>query len=226
MKSFSILISDKGVSPEIPSTIESFNNYIPNNSHTIWNDEMIRSFLEEEYTTEVLDAYDSLTAYAYKADFASYCILLKMGGLYSAITNELVSTPPSLNDKELIIFRDINSETSWAVACQLIIAQPNSSVFAFAINKILDNVKNKYYGYNPLCITGPIVLGHAVASVGKFPIYSVGNFSGVPDRTFNLEDGTILAKYKKLPGGNVGIAGTNNYNDFWNDENVYGEKNI
>lgn len=223
MRSFSILITDDNTSVELPETIQSFNEHIPNNTHVIWDDKMIKSFLKECFSSEVLDAYNSLQPYAYKADFASYCILFEVGGLYSAITNELVSTPPVYLDKDLLIFKDVHSETSWAVACQLIQAKPKNPVFAFAINTILNNVKNKYYGHNPLCVTGPIVLGQAVASVGNFPSYTIGSFDGKPDRAFMLEDKTIIAKYKKLDGGVVGIAGTNNYNDFWNNKNVYGE---
>jgi mannosyltransferase OCH1-like enzyme len=224
---FSILISDEDISSlTLPNTLESFSKYFPDMPHVIWDDSSIKSFLKKNFDKDVLDAYNVLNAYAYKADLASYCILSKMGGWYSAITNEIVSTPPVLKDKDMIIFRDIqkNSRTSWAVACQLIYSKPKNPVFDVAISMILDNVHNKFYGATPLCVTGPSVFGRAVAQVGDIDRYSIGDFIDGEDKFFVLEDDQKLANYKKLNSGEIGISGTNNYNDLWYDKNVYKEK--
>ena len=227
MNSFSIIISDQNTEGlSFPNTLESFNKYIPRNNHVIWDHKMIVSFIKDNFNSDVLDAYNSLNAYAYKADLASYCILSKIGGWYSAITNEMVSVVPDTSDNSLVIFRDIQkySNTSWAVACQLIYSQKNNPVFDIAINRIVENVKNKHYGNNPLCVTGPVVLGQAVAQVGDINYYSIGDFEESSPRVFRLSDGTVLARYKQLNYGDIGIQGTNNYNTIWNDKNVYGEK--
>jgi mannosyltransferase OCH1-like enzyme len=225
--SFSILISDGESSEiELPKTYDSFSKFSAENGHTLWNDQRIKIFLATNFNPEVLVAYNTLNAYAYKADLASYCILSKLGGWYSAITNEIISDAPVYEDKDLIIFRDIqrNSRTSWAVACQLIYSKPNNPVFDVAIEMILDNVNKKNYGATPLCITGPSVFGRAVAHVGDIDRYSIGDFVDGEDKAFYLEDGTKLANYKKLDSGNIGIKGTNNYNDLWYNNNVYKEK--
>lgn len=225
--SFSILISDNPIRDLIlPETIKSFDEYFPGKDHLIWEDQKIKLFLATNFNSEVLDAYNTLNAYAYKADLASYCILSKLGGWYSAITNEIVCPAPKYEDKELIIFRDIqrNSRTSWAVACQLIYSKPNNPVFDIAIEMILDNVKNKFYGATPLCVTGPSVFGRAVASIGDIDKYSIGDFTDADGKYFSLEDGVKFANYKKINSGEIGIEGTNNYNDLWYDKNVYKEK--
>lgn len=225
--SFSILISDVPLSEvDLPKTYSSFYKFSKENSHVIWEDQRIKLFLEVNFKPEVLEAYNTLNAYAYKADLASYCILSKLGGWYSAITNEIICEAPSYKDKDLIIFRDIqkNSRTSWAVACQLIYSKPNNPVFDVAIDMILDNVKNKFYGATPLCITGPSVFGRAVAYVGDIDKYSIGDFLDGEEKAFYLEDGIKLANYKKMDSGEIGIKGTNNYNNLWYDKNVYKEK--
>lgn len=228
MNSFSILISDNPIDKiTLPETVKSFKQYLSENNHIIWEDKEIKNFIHLNFDKEVLDAYNTLTAYAYKADLASYCILSKIGGWYSAITNEIVIKFPDKLDKKLIIFRDIqkNSKTSWAVACQLIYSEKNNPVFDIAINKILENVRNKNYGATPLCVTGPSVFGQAVAAVGDIKSYHIGDFQDGEEKVFKLNNGDIFAKYKKLPSGVIGIEGTNNYNDLWNNKNVYGEKN-
>jgi mannosyltransferase OCH1-like enzyme len=227
MNSFSILILDDQVSEiDLPKTYSSFSKFLPENNHSVWEDQRIKIFLATNFKPEVLEAYNLLNAYAYKADLASYCILSKLGGWYSAITNEIICDAPVYDDKDLIIFRDIqkNSRTSWAVACQLIYAKPNNPVFDVAIDIILDNVKNKIYGATPLCVTGPSVFGKAIAQVGDINRYSIGDFLDEENKSFYLEDGTKFANYKKMNSGDVGIKGTNNYNDLWYNKNVYKEK--
>ena len=227
MNSFSIIISDENSEDLIfPKTLESFNKYIPANNHLIWDHKRIVAFIKDNFNNDVLNAYNSLNAYAYKADLASYCILSKLGGWYSAITNEMISLVPNVSDKNLVIFRDIQkySNTSWAVACQLIYAKENNPVFDLAIKKIIENVENKHYGNNPLCVTGPVVLGQAVAQVGDIDCYLIGDFEESTPRVFRLND-NVLANYKQLNYGDIGIKGTNNYNTIWQDRNAYGEKN-
>ena len=188
---FSILISDYELSDIIlPETLKSFNIYFNEYDFKVWDKHMISKFIYDNFDKEVFDAFNILNGYAYKADLASYCILSKIGGWYSAITNEIVSSPPEINDKDMIVFRDIqkNSKTSWAVACQLIYSNKDNKVFDIAIKQILDNVKNKHYGETSLEITGPAVLGRSLAIAGEIKKYSIGTFTENPEKLFILEE--------------------------------------
>lgn len=227
-KCFSILISDYEISEiDLPETVESHKKYFE--EYKIFDKHFIKDFIKNNYDKDVLNAFDTLNGNAYKADLASYCILNKIGGWHSAITNTILMPPPQyFYHKDMIIFRDIqkNSNSSWAITCHPIYSKPNNKVFDIAIEIILKNVKENNYGYSPLCISGPCVLGQAVAILGHDQSYSIGNFVDGDEKYFFLEDGNIFAKYKIYEGGVMNIKGTNNYNNFWFDKNVYGEKNV
>lgn len=223
-KCFSIVISDYEISDiALPNTVSSYLEYF--DEYTIWDKHMIKDFLKNNFDINILNAYNVLNGNAYKADLASYCILNKLGGWYSAITNEIVQSPPDTGDKDMVIFRDIqkNSNTSWAVACQLIYSKPNNKVLDIAINSILENINNKHYGNTSLCITGPCVLGRSIAIAGDEVNYMIGDFVERDSKAFYLDDKKFV-NYKKYEGGVTNISGTNNYNDFWNNKNVYKEK--
>lgn len=223
-KCFSILISDYEISEiNFPDTVESHKKYF--DKYEIYDKHHIKQFLKDNFDKEVLNAYESLNANAYKADLASYCILKKIGGWYSAITNTILMSPPEyLINKDMVIFRDIqkNSNSSWAVTCHPIYSKPNNKVFDIAIENILRNVAFKRYNNSPLCITGPCVIGRAIAIIGDEQNIHVGDFVE-EDKSFVLDDGSKFAFYKKFAGGEMNIKGTNNYNNFWNNKNLYVE---
>jgi len=222
-----ILISDFSLSEiELPKSIESIDKNFTDFEYTIWDIHMIRDFIANNFNYEVLNAFETLKPYAYKADLASYCILSKIGGLFSAITNEFVLQSPDFKGKDLFIFRDIQkyTSTSWAVHNGLIYAKKNNPVFDVAIGKVVRNVMNKNYGYTCLCVTGPNLFGQSIAEIGDIKSYSIGDFEEGNPKVFRLENGQVLANYKNLSGGDTGIKGTNNYGAMWNSKNVYGER--
>jgi mannosyltransferase OCH1-like enzyme len=223
MNAFSILISDYDISEiKLPESVESL-KLLPN--HKIWDSNDIIKFLKKEYPKEILNTYDSLKPYAYKADFASYCILYMVGGWYSAITNTIIEVP-NTNNIGMIAFKDIGASAHdkdyIAIACQLIYSKPHNLIFLDSINQIVDNVSKKYYGKNPLFVTGPNVLGKHFFTYEKITDYILGDFSVDGERDFKFSGiNRVIAKYKKNNGGIVDIKGTNNYNDFWNNKDVY-----
>ena len=223
-----ILLSDEDISSiEIPSVSNSIKNLYSDFDHKVWDKESLRDFIKEEFDKEVLETYYMLQPYAYKADLGRYCILSKLGGWYSDINNEMIINVIPDDTTDMIIFRDMpkNSNSSWAVQVSLIYSKPNNPVFDIAINKVVQNAKMRYYGITPLCPTGPTVFGQAIAIVGDISRYRIGDFLSNGFNIFSLSDGSVIAKYKSFSGGDVGIKGTNNYNDFWRDKNVYGELN-
>lgn len=225
-KCFSILISEYELSEiDMPETFYSHKKYF--SEYNVFDKHFIKDFIKDNFNKDVLNAFEILNGNAYKADLASYCILSKIGGWYSALTNTVLMPPPNFYDKDMVIFRDIqkNSGSSWAVACHPIYSKPNNKVFDIAIESILKNVAEIRYNNSPLCITGPCILGRAVSIIGDDQRIHVGDFLEKDEKVFFLENGIEFAKYKKFPGGIMNIKGTNNYNDFWFNRNVYGEKN-
>jgi hypothetical protein len=212
--------------PELP-VMESAKRYFPDYDFIIWTKEKIRKLMENNGDHEILNAFDTLKPYAYKADLAKYYILDKFGGWYSDINNKFVNFPPDLGDSEMLFFRDFApfTDASWAVCLAIVYSKKENIILKNAIKDVVKNCKNKYYGGNPLAPTGPLLFGSAIAreNLAYKTQFIIGDFIGNP-RAFVLNGSQVFAKYKStLGGGEVGIAGGNSYNDFWHARKVYGE---
>jgi mannosyltransferase OCH1-like enzyme len=129
----------------------------PNFNHYLFDDNDCREFIKTHFKPDVLQAYDSLIPGAYKADLWRYCILFINGGIYLDI--KLVC----VNDFRLIELTGQNNFVKDRHPCTIynaLIASQKGNIFLFrAIRQIVENVKNKYYGLDPLSPTGPELLG-------------------------------------------------------------------
>lgn len=224
--------SDQSLSPFLQHATTTVRNAFHNDNHTIYNKESLRQFIADNYDPDVLWAYDSLRPYSYKADLGRFCLLNKLGGWYLDIAVRMVN-PVEVGDRiEWLAFRDIQrfSYTSWACATTVLYSKPNNVALTTAIEMIVNNCHEKYYGITPLCPTGPTLLGQALAANGGNPNFVYGDYLELTptheqkNRAFVLPDGTIMAWSKPSGGGDltgVGAKGVNNYNELWAKREVY-----
>ena len=222
------------LSPFLKYATGTIDQIYPDADHVIYNKETLRAFIEENYPAAVLEAYDTLRPYSYKADLGRFCLLNKLGGWYFDIGVRAVN-PVDIGDRvEWLAFRDIQrfSFTSWACATTVIYSKPNSPHLQTAINMIVDNCQEKYYGITPLCPTGPTLLGQALAFHGGNAAHVFGDYLELTptyqqkNRAFILPDGTIMAWSKPAGGGDLtglGAKGVNNYNELWASRKAYAE---
>jgi mannosyltransferase OCH1-like enzyme len=231
-----VFISDS--SAPLPQTLQryaiSVTAPIPGATHKIYNNEEIRSLIRAQFTNEVLNAYDALAPYSYKADLARFCILHEIGGWYFDIgmrgaDAQIKQLPDEVN---MIAFRDINKYTLTNYACDggIIFSKPKAPALATAIEMIVENVKRQFYGMTPLCPTGPSLWGKAIAKTGAERGIIFGDSIELTpthqkkNKAMVLPDGTILAFKKPCGGGDLtelGASGTNNYNEIWLQRRVY-----
>ena len=96
--SFQILISDlEGeTTPLIEKAISSFRNSLKECSYTLYNKEMIQELLALEFDNEVLNAFEKLKPFAFKADLARYCIAYKYNFGVIIMDRVLLLYPSSL----------------------------------------------------------------------------------------------------------------------------------
>ena len=223
---------DQTLSPFLRHVTSTVQAAFPNEEHTIYNKETLRQFIADNYDLDVLWAYDSLRPYSYKADLGRFCLLNKLGGWYFDIAVRVVN-PVALSDRiEFLAFRDIQrfSYTSWACATTVLYSKPNNPSLVTAIEMIVKNCHEQYYGITPLCPTGPTLLGAALAANGGNVNHVFGDYMELTptheqkNRAFILPDGTIMAWSKPSGGGDltgVGAKGVNNYNELWHARKVY-----
>ncbi|WP_256869117.1 glycosyltransferase [Sphingobium lactosutens] len=213
----------------------------PNSTYRLWTHDDLRDFMTQAFPPEVCQAFDGLRPYAYKADLGRLCLLHAMGGLYSDISffwMEPLRPPPSA---AIVSFLDVRSSSpAWtALSNGIIWARPKRREIEIAIEMILANCRNRYYGLNSLHPTGPALLGRAFVKalaeqetdegwseqwVGHARFLTpMGYPKGLACFT---PDQKLIAISRKEGGtglGDLQLSGGNNYNDFWNGRTVYGE---
>lgn len=139
-----------------------------------YSDNDSRELIKNNFNGETLTAYDTLVPGAYKADLFRYCVLYLYGGIYSDLTQRFTTpfeTFIDLKNDELYLVRDMihhaykKQGTTHGIQISFMATKPGNKIYLQAIKGIIDNVKNRYYGENPLDPTGPrhfykILLNH------------------------------------------------------------------
>lgn len=225
---------DQSLSPFLQHATETVKSSFANSDYVLYNKETLRQFIADHFDSDVLWAYDTLRPYSYKADLGRFCLLTVLGGWYLDIGVRM-QNPIEVGERiELLAFRDIQrfSYTTWACATTVLYSKPNNHAFVTAIEMIVNNCHEKYYGITPLCPTGPTLLGAALAANGGNANFVYGDYLELTpthqqkNRAFILPDGTILAWSKPSDGGDLtglGAKGVNNYNELWHSRRAYGD---
>ena len=128
----------------------------PKFNYQLFDDHDCREFIKNNFDKNVLYAFDTLIPGAYKADLWRYCILYKNGGIYLDIKYKPLNNFRfiTMTEKEHWVL-DVDKN---GIYNALMVCKPGNPILLKAINKIVENVTNKYYGNNALEITGPLLL--------------------------------------------------------------------
>ena len=137
-------------------------------NYRLFDDDDCREFIKTHFDGHVLNAFDTLIPGAYKADLWRYCVLYILGGIYLDIKYVPINGFKfiSLTEKEHWVL-DIDNN---GIYNALIVAKPGNSILLQAINKIVYNVKHRYYGNSGLEPTGPLLLSKLFSSQEKLAL--------------------------------------------------------
>ncbi len=234
-----ILITDAGTIPDqlplvVSENIESIKRHHPKAAYHLWDRTELRRFIAEKFTDEVLRAYDTLSAYALKADLGRYCLLYYYGGLYSDLSNRFLNPIVVRNNREIACFREHKPlhGAHWMVQNTIIYAAPGLEEIKLAIELVIANVRDKHYGVNSLAPSGPVLFGRVFAVLNRPQSYEVGQAvnlqveGGLNRACYISEDGTFVAVRLQGGGGKpmeLGLGGTNVYGQLWDHRNIYSE---
>lgn len=232
--------SNQVLPPLLQEATETFRKSFPDHSYNLYNSEMLEEFIENNISKEALETYLKLKPYSYKKDFASYCLIYKLGGWYSDISIKFLKGV-QLNNCDFLGFIDrgsgyiIPNSIPYPLQVSLFFSKENNEIFAHAIDLVIENCKNEYYGRHPVCPTGPGVLGRALAINGIQPGNIIGEFTALTphyenkNRSYILPNGEIIALHKNAwfpqsRGGEIksfGCEGTNDYVEMYTNKNIY-----
>lgn len=215
----------------IESNLQSLREAHPDFPHTVYDDHSLRDFIRTNIGRDALVAFDSLLPLAYKADLGRYCLLLERGGLYADLSIHFFQAVADLSAlKKLHVFRDGFSAAPWIVSNSIIACPPRLLVFQRMIEKIIEHCRSRYYGFNPLCPTGPNLFGQTLAAT--FPLERIvcGDTTRINRNEFhsyaylNGAGDVVATNVKKGIGvSSLGARIHDDYNRQYEARNVYGE---
>lgn len=116
----------------------------------------------KDYSESVFECYKQLIPGAYKADLFRVCLLEKYGGCYSDLGHVfLVPVDTIIEDYNMVLVKDrvlFNTNCN-GIHNAFMCTTKSNGYFKRIIERICENVKNKFYGNGALDITGPVLLG-------------------------------------------------------------------
>lgn len=214
-------------SKELPSIMsEKYQKLVKNHpcfNHFFYDENDCRNFIKNNFNNYVLEAYNKLIPCAYKSDLWRYCVLYIYGGIYIDIKFECVNNFNllALTENEYFV-RDIPEKYIYN---GLIVSYPNNNILLKAINQIIINVNNNYYGNNSLMPTGPGLLSNyfTLEETKNFEIYHKFTvIENIVSEYYLVYKNTIILKsYKEYRNEQSKTQKNKRYGDLWNDKTIY-----
>ena len=215
---------------ELPEEINNiFEKTISDNpKYTIkyFDDEESRNFIKNNFDNSVLNAYDRIIPGAYKADLFRYCILYIKGGVYSDLSQQFMTPLYTLIDHnydKLVLVRDRYIGHDMGIQINFMAAIPNLSVYKKAIDQIVENVNNNYYGNSTLEPTGPLLFKQVLV---KSDISYRLELEQIGSNLYNIKTKEkIIVMYSKNHRKDLKKKKNLYYHTLWREGNIY-HKNI
>ncbi|AWI89190.1 hypothetical protein C0214_13535 [Methylobacterium sp. DM1] len=225
---------------EIPEFVQyntkSMQDLHPKANYHLWCGDEIREFLNSSFDNDVLQSFDKLKPYAYKCDLARLCVVYEHGGIYADLGMRFIRPFLPPQHAGFAAFRSLSFLTdSWTTASNgLFWSRPRRKELEYSINAIIQNVRDEYYGTNPLCPTGPVLFGRSIARVaaetGRLELESdqwIGEVRRVSEKSLSTchiaPDGEPTALNIKAGRnlGDLGVRGSNIYGALWASRDIY-----
>jgi len=212
----------KVLPPKMRERVETLKRQNPMFEHFLYDDNDCRELIKNKFSNDVLNAYDKLIPGAYKADLWRLCVLYLYGGIYMDIKFICV------NGFKLIELTERNHFVKdrpkpLSIYNAMMVCEKNHPFLLMAINKIVHNVKNNYYGSTPLEPTGPTMLGNLILN-NKLKVnvdlnhYEDGGYIIYKNR-FIIS--TEYTEYNSERLSTYNSINTKRYDVLWNDKKIY-----
>jgi mannosyltransferase OCH1-like enzyme len=202
---------------------KTVNNIIKNNpafNYQLFDDNDCREFIKNNFDKDVLNAFDSLVPGAYKADLWRYCILYKNGGIYLDIKYEPINNFKFINliEKEHWVL----DADKYCIYNALMVCKPNNIILLKAINKVVENVKKRFYGISALHPTGPMMLSSFFTNDERKSFDMYHDFYLTIDHRFIFFNNYVVFKsYNNYLNEHNNNKKVDYYGTLWSNNKIY-----
>ena len=178
--------------------VNAVKEHNPEFTYHLYDDADCLDFITTYFDKSVVDAYNTLLPGAYKADLWRYCVLYIRGGVYLDIKYYPVNGFKFLELTNQEYFAKDIEPNGGGIYNAILITKPNNTILLNCIHKIVENVKNKFYGSSILEPTGPLLLKQEFSEDEiKNMRLSIGE-NNCPTKTcIELDNKPILAIYNE-----------------------------
>jgi len=228
--------SIKELPPKMQENVDIMRIVNPEFNIQLFDDNDCRDFIQNHFTEDILIAFDTLKPGAYKADLWRLCILYINGGIYIDIKLNCINNFKfiALTEKEHLVLDRPGYWVKGKIGFHnaLLVSKPKNNLFLRCINKISENVKNKYYGYNYLYPTGPGLLGEEYIKMLRENESTINIQTELDKLDLCLEENEqiifnnipiLKTTYKEYRTEQKLFAKTLNYGEIYNFKQIYNE---
>jgi mannosyltransferase OCH1-like enzyme len=200
----------------------------PEFEYHLYDDNDCIEFIKNHFNPDVLWAFQNLIPGAYKADLWRYCILYINGGIYIDIKYKCINEfkLKCFLDKEYYVLDryDIFYGSKKGIYNGLMICKPNNPLLFKLINRVVYNVKNKFYGINSLNPTGPVLFAYMyekyVNNINRNEFELKYSSDGM---NILYNDIPVLELYKEYRSETNKHQKVSHYGKLWYEKKIYKE---
>ena len=149
---------DRDLPIKMYEATETFKTLNKDYKYKFYDNESSRNFIEQNFESSVLRAYDSLIPGAFKADIFRLCELYINGGFYVDVSMVGLHSFSCFDyiDADLILVKDIPSNHIYNAFIGCV---PKHPIIKYLLDEVVKNVLHKNMGASYLDVTGPQILG-------------------------------------------------------------------
>jgi len=194
----------------------------PEFKYYFFDDNDCREFIKKHFPISILWAFDKLRPGAFKADLWRYCVLYIHGGIYMDIKLRGINKFKLLHltTREHFVL-DYPNRVNSGIYNALMSVKPRNKILGKCILQILFNVKNRYYGPDCLCPTGPNLLSKFLTLEDKMRIrlFLHSNDPNRPIIRYGLLP--IIEMYPEYRGEQGSNEKLKHYSILWSERAIY-----
>ena len=216
----------KDLPPLMKENYDFLVNSNPKITFHLYDEKECGRFIRANFEESVFNSYNSLIPCAYKSDLWRYCVLYINGGIYMDIKYRCVNGFKfiALTEEEHFIRDRIKN----CIYNAVIVTLPQNEIMRKCIYQIVENVKNKFYGENPVFPTGPGLLGSYFKNEERDKLdmyFEIAEYEmnglNVNNEFIVKNDRVILKMYSGYRHEQANFKKKNHYSILWGEKNIY-----